>query len=270
MKRVLLVATLALVATAGTATRGYASGAFGLFYCPSYCTSYCQACCPQNAFSSNGCLMGCCPPPAWPYTGYGGGGCGLYQPVQNGGYEHNPGCHNGGGHKGFGQKGGQGCGTHGGGCGTGPCCRMGTPHALQLVESSPQHFGPVCLHHCGMESYGLGGLRNHAPHGNGGACVGASGGNGFYNGQMSAPMVYSWEPPVAPALPTANQNTLAQYWTANMAREQAANFMQQVSYPGYYYPAAPTMPNWGYGYGYYPTNGQPMYNPAASGYQGGW
>jgi hypothetical protein len=268
MKRLLLVAACALTATAVTPALSHAGGAFGLFYCPKYCSSYCQACCPVNAFSSNGCLVGCCPPPMWPQTGYGCGGCGSFMPCYGPThYEHNPGCkgcgkHGCGKQGGCGSKGcapGGGCGVPGGGS-CGPCCRMGTPHALNLVQSSPQSFGPVCCHAgCGMESYGNGGLRHHAPC-KGGSCASEHGGNGFHNGNMAGPMLYSWAAPEAPAVPTANQNGLAQYWTANMA-QQAANYHQQVSYQGYYFPASPMAPAWGYGYGYYP----PMH-----GYQAGW
>ncbi|MFO0845207.1 MAG: hypothetical protein U0797_22960 [Gemmataceae bacterium] len=245
MKRFLLVASLALAASAGSATRGQAGGAFGLFYCPKYCASYCQACCPFNAFSSNGCLMQCgspcgqpcCPPPAWPMTGWGCGGCGAFGA----------------------------CGA--GGCGTGPCCRNPAPHAMHLVQSSPQQLGPVCCHGCGMDTYGTGGLGFKGDCGSGcckgkgckgGAC-GGEGGCGFNGG----PVGYPAGPGLANPVPGHSSLPSAPFWTANMNPQQAAgNFTQPVSYQGYYYPGSQMLPNWGYGYGYYPNYAQPNYNPA--------
>lgn len=271
MKRALVVATFASLAVAGIATPASA-GAFCLFYCPKYCTAYCQACCPFNAFSSNGCLMGCCPPPAWPYTGYGCGGCGAYNHCGNGGCCNKCGIQGGNGHS---NASGNGCcGKGGGGCAPacGPCCRMKAPTAMHLVTGTPRHLGEVCCH-CGMDSYGNGGLRNSVVHGKGykgGACAGESCGNG-YDGALAGPALY----PQAPAVPVqqeaVNPRTLTQFWTANMTAEQAAaNYMQPVSYQGYYYPMNQVVPNYGYGYNPY---FQPMYNPAmypAYGYQQGW
>jgi hypothetical protein len=286
MKRFLLVATLAVAASAGTATRGYASGAFGLFYCPKYCTSYCQACCPHNAFSSNGCLMQCgkpscppcCPPPTWPMTGYGCGGCGAYgacghygnghygNGYMNGngyGYGNGHGNGNGNGHANGNGNGHANGHAFNGCCGTGPCCRNPTPHAMHLVQSSPQQLGPVCCHGCGMDTYGTGGLGYKASCGmgckgkgckgcKGGSCADESGDSGFYAGAQNGPMIY----PNGPAVPApALAQPAAQGW--------AGNPMVPVSYQGYYYG----------GYGYYPNYAQPMYNQAAwtpYGLQRGW
>ncbi len=242
MKRYYLVATLATVATAGLATHCQASGAFGLFYCPKYCASYCQACAPHNAFSSNGCLLGCCPPPQWPQTGFGCGGCGAYNA----------------------------CPT--GGCGTGPCCRNKPPHAMHLVTSSPQQFDPVCGM-CGMASYGLGGMRQNVC-GKGCKGKGCNGGCyydgsiGYMGGIVDGAISYSTIPMWNYSMP----NALSQYYW-NTA-QQNANLMQPVSYPGTN-PVAPNQANWGYGYGYNPYYNMSMYNPAlwggpGYGYNPGW
>lgn len=64
MKRVLLCATLAVVASGGMATSALASGAFGLFYCPHYCDKRCGSCfVATNAFTTT---AGCCPGPCAP------------------------------------------------------------------------------------------------------------------------------------------------------------------------------------------------------------
>lgn len=64
---------------------------------------------------------------------------------------------------------GQSCG--GGGCGYGKA-----PFATHLVSPTPQHFDPICTT-CGMNSYGLGGVRGHGwpKKCKGGKCKGVEG-----------------------------------------------------------------------------------------------